>query len=58
MESVKINRNEIIELARLINEINDRIESLELMSDPEFVESFRKSKEQIAKGELGNFDDL
>lgn len=58
MEKISVNKDVIIDLARLTNEINERIESLELMSDSKLMESLRKSKEQIKKGELVEFDDL
>ncbi|MCK5150119.1 hypothetical protein KAJ87_04300 [Candidatus Pacearchaeota archaeon] len=58
MEKVSINRNEIIDLMRLTNEINNRVESLELMSDPEFIESFKRSKEQIKNREFADWNEL
>ena len=58
MEQIKIDRKIIIDLAERIEDINDRIESLILASDPELMESLRRSKEQIENGELVDFDDL
>ena len=58
MEKVIVNKDVIIDLVKLTNEINDRLESLELASNSEIMESLRKSKEQIKKGELVEFDDL
>ena len=58
MEKVSIDKSEIIELARLTNEINDRIESLELMSDEKFMGSFREAKKQIRKREFADWDEL
>ncbi len=58
MEKISINKSEIIKLARLINEINDRIESLELMSDKKFMNSFKEAKKQIRKREFTNWDEL
>jgi hypothetical protein len=58
METVTIGRAEIIALAKLAEEINDRLESLELMSDPEVMESHRRAKEQIKKREFANWDEL
>ena len=37
METVTIGRKDIIELAKLASELEDRLESLELMSDPEVM---------------------
>ena len=58
MEAVKIQREELMEIIRLISELNDRIESLELMSDPEVMEAHRRAKEQIKKREFANWDEL
>jgi len=58
METINVNKEAIIELAKLTNELNDRVESLELMSDPEFIKSLGKSKEQIKRGEFANWDEL
>ena len=58
MEQIKIDRKIIIDLAERIEDINDRIESLMLASDPKLMESLRRSKEQIKRGELVDFNDL
>ena len=47
METIKVSKEAIIDLVKLTNEINDRVESLELMSDKEFMSSLRKAKEGI-----------
>ncbi len=57
-KGIVITKNAILDLVRLTNEINDRVESLELMSDPEFMESFKKSKEQIKNREFADWDEL
>lgn len=51
-----INASAIADLARLTGEINDRVESLELMSDKKFMVSLRKSKEQIKKREFADWN--
>ena len=58
METITIDRKELINLARLAEEINDRLESLELMSDSEVVAGHKRAKEQIKKREFVNWDDL
>ena len=58
MESISVNKQVIVELAKMIEEIHDRIESLELASDSELISSLKKSKEQIKKRELVDFNDL
>ena len=58
MEEVCINKSEIEDLARLTNEINDRVESLELMSNKRFMASLKKSDEQVKKREFVDWDAL
>ena len=58
MDKISVNKSAIIELARLTNEINDRVESLELMSNEKFMSSFRESKKQIRKREFADWDEL
>ena len=58
MQKISVDKSAIIDLVRLTNEINDRVESLELMGDEEFMESFRKSKEEIKNREFANWNDL
>lgn len=59
MESkITINTSAIADLVRLTHEINDRVESLELMGDEKFMASFKKSKEQIKKREFADWDAL
>jgi PHD/YefM family antitoxin component YafN of YafNO toxin-antitoxin module len=58
MEKVSINKTAINDLIRLKEEFDSVIESLELSSDPEFMESLKRSKEQIKNREFVDFDDL
>ena len=58
MEEVCINKSAIADLVRLTNEINDRVESLELMGDEKFMASFKKAKEQIKKKDFADWDAL
>ena len=55
---IVINQSAIADLARLTNEINDRVESLELMSNEKFMVSLKKSKEQIKKREFADWNAL
>lgn len=55
---VCINEKEIEDLIRLTEEINERVESLELMSDKKFMNSYKKSKKQIKKRDFVNWDEL
>jgi hypothetical protein len=55
MEStICIKKEAILDLVRVKNEFDTIIESLELMSDQDFMKSYKKSKEQIKER---NFDD-
>lgn len=58
MEMVSISKKDVIELVKLAAELEDRLESLELMSDSEVMESHKRAKEQIKKREFANWDDL
>jgi hypothetical protein len=58
MEGVCLDKESIGKLSDLVGELQLWIESLELASDPEFVESMKRSEEQIKNGEVGNWDDL
>ncbi len=57
-ETVCIDKKVLQDLSESLEEMQLKIESLELASDPELMESLRKSKEEIAKGEVVDFDDL
>lgn len=56
MEKVTINKEAIAELSMLTSEVNDRVESLELMSDKKFMHSLKKAKEQISKRKFANWN--
>ncbi len=58
MEMINISKEAIVDLVRLTNEINDRVESLELMGDSGFMESLDRSKEQIKKREFADWNEL
>ncbi len=58
METLNVDKNAIRELASMIEEIHNRIESLELASNPEFMKSLKKSGEEIKNGDIVSFDEL
>ena len=58
METITIDKKIFIDLVKISEELNDKLESLELANDPKFMESLKKSKEQIKNGDLVEFDDL
>lgn len=58
MKEVCITKSAIEDLAKLTNEINNRVESLELMSNKEFMTSLKKSDMQVKKREFADWNDL
>lgn len=58
METIAINKNAIIDLVRLQEEFANIVESLELMSNKEFMESLKRSKEQIKNREFADWNAL
>jgi hypothetical protein len=58
MEMINVDKKVIVDLVRLSEELNDKLESLELASDPELMNSLEKSKEEIKKREFSNWNEL
>ena len=58
MEKIGIDKSIITDLVRLTSEINNKVESLELMNDEEFMTSYNKSKEQIKNREFADWNEL
>lgn len=58
METVTINKQALSDLLKVKEELNAIVESLELMGDKEFMQSYRKAKEQIKQREFDAWDDL
>jgi len=58
MEQVILDQKSIADLSGLVEEIQLWLESLELASDPEIMESLKRSQEQIKNRDFGNWDDL
>ncbi len=57
-ECVKVTRDAISDLVRVKNEFDTIVESLELMSDSEFMESYKKAKQQIMNREFVDWNEL
>ena len=55
---IMMDQSAILDLVRLTHEINDRVESLELMGDEKFMTSFRKAIEQIKKRDFADWNAL
>jgi len=56
--TITVNREAILDLVRVKEEFDTIIESLELMTDPEFMASYKKSKEQIKKRDFADWNEL
>jgi len=57
-ETITIQKNAIVDLVRVKDEFDTIVESLELMANPIFMDSYQKSKEQIQKREFVDWDEL
>ena len=57
-DEICVDKKVIADMTRLLEEMRDRLESLELASDPEVMESLKKSEEQIKKREFADWDEL
>ena len=58
MEEGCIDKNIVADLLRVKGEFDRVVESIELMGDKEFMDSFKKAKLQIKKREFTNWDEL
>ena len=58
METITIEKKALVDLIKVKEELDLIVESLELASDPEFMGSLKKSKEQIKNREFANWDEL
>ncbi|GEM_PF-737126 len=58
METISINKQAVKDLIKVKEEFNSIIESIELMSSSEFMNSYKKSKEQIKKRDFDEWDKL
>ena len=57
MEKV-VSEQAIKDLLKVKEEFDTIVESLELMQDKEFMNSYQKAKQQIKKREFDNWDEL
>lgn len=56
--TITVRKDAIMDLLRVKEEFDAIIESLELMSDKEFMDSYKKSKEQIKKRNFADWNEL
>lgn len=57
-ETLTIKREAIVDLVRVKDEFDSIVESLELMADPEFMNSYTKSRQQVEKREFVDWNEL
>ena len=57
-QTILINREAVEDLVKVKEEFDAIVESIELMSDKEFMNSYNKSKEQIKKREFADWNAL
>ncbi len=56
--TVEVNRDVILDLVRVKDKFDSIVESLELMSDTEFMASYKKSKQQVEKRDFVDWNAL
>ena len=57
-DTITVNKEAIIDLVRVKEEFDSIVESLELMSDKDFMESYKKAREQINKRNFADWNEL
>lgn len=57
-QTVEINKQAILDLLKIKEDFDMIIESLELMSNKKFMDSYKKAKEQIKKREFVDWNEL
>ncbi|MDP1694334.1 MAG: hypothetical protein Q8L34_02225 [Candidatus Woesearchaeota archaeon] len=57
-ETVTIERQALTDLKKVKEEFDTIVESIELMQDKEFMESYKKAKEQIKKRDFDDWNAL
>ena len=57
-ETVAIQKEAVQDLIKVKEEFDAIIESIELMSNKKFMDSYKKAKEQIKKREFADWDAL
>lgn len=58
METITIERKAFVELMKLKEEFDLIMESIELSNDKEFMDSYKRSKEQIKNRDFADWDEL
>ena len=58
MQTITIEKQALTDLKRVKEDFDTIVESLELMGDKEFMNSYKKAKEEIKKREFADWDAL
>ena len=58
METVQVNKQAILDLVKIKEEFDAIVESLELMGDKTFMDSYKKAREQVHNREFDNWHAL
>ena len=57
-ETIVVNKKAIFDLVRVKDEFDSIVESLELMADKDFMNSYNTAKEQIKKRDFADWNAL
>ena len=57
-ETIKANKQAILDLVKIKSEFDTIVESLELMGDKDFMDSYKEAKEQIKKRDFVDWNEL
>ena len=57
-ETIQVSKKAILDLVRVKDEFDGIVESLVLMGDKDFMDSYHKAKYQIRKRDFASWDEL
>jgi uncharacterized membrane protein (DUF106 family) len=58
METISIDKSALADISNIIEELQERIETIEIMNDKSIIESLKESKKQIQNREFGDWNEL
>ena len=56
--TITVNKDAILDLVRVKEEFDSIVESLELMADKDFMDSYKKAKKQIKQRDFADWNEL
>ena len=56
--TITVNKEAILDLVKVKEEFDSIVESLELMADKEFMNSYKEAREQIKKRNFADWNEL